>query len=79
MECVAVCPSESALQLSLPRWTRAPKDGRLSAWTMAVGIAVLFFGIVGYAKATGYWNGDVPDRIYRQLVPRSSEVLHPAE
>lgn len=79
MECVAVCPSESALQLSLPRWTRAPKDGRLPAWAMAVGIAVLFFGIVGYAKATGYWNGDVPDRIYRQLVPRSSEVLHPAE
>lgn len=25
MECVAVCPSEGALHLALPRWTRSPK------------------------------------------------------
>jgi hypothetical protein len=46
---------------------------------MAAGIAVLFFGIVGFAKSAGYWNGDVPDYIYRQLVPQPNEVNHPAE
>ena len=79
MECVAVCPSEGALQLALPHWTRAPKDGRLPAWAMAVGIAVLFLGIVGYARSAGYWSGDVPDSVYRQLVPQANTVDHPAE
>lgn len=37
----------------------------------------MFFGIVGYAKTAGYWNGDVPDYIYRQLVPHADEVEHP--
>jgi polyferredoxin len=79
LECVAVCPAAGALQMSLPRWTRSPNEGRLPAWAMAVGIAVLFLGIVGYAKAAGYWNGDVPDSVYRQLVPNATEVEHPAE
>lgn len=46
---------------------------------MAVGIAVLFFGIVGHAKTAGYCYSDVPDYTYRQLVPHSNEVDHPAE
>jgi polyferredoxin len=79
LECVAVCPAEGALDLSLPHWTHAPNDGRLPAWAMAVGIAALFVGIVGFAKAAGYWNGDVPDYVYRQLVPQANEVSHPAE
>ncbi len=78
LECVAVCPSEGALHLALPRWTRSPNDGRLPPWAMAVAIAALFFGIVGYAKSSGYWNGDVPDYMYRQLVPQANEVDHPA-
>src|SRR5436305_5640495 len=79
MECVAVCPAEGALQMTLPQWTRAPKQGRIPAWAMAVGVAVLFFGIVGYARSAGYWNGDVPDYVYRQLVPQANEVSHPLE
>jgi polyferredoxin len=79
LECVAVCPAEGALQMSLPRWTHPPKDGRLPAWAMAIGIAVLFFGIVGFAKTAGYWNGAVPDYVYRQLIPQANEVEHPAE
>lgn len=79
LECVAVCPSEGALHLALPRWTRLPDEGRLPAWAMAAGIAVLFFGIVGYAKSAGYWNGDVPQQVYRQLVPQANAVNHPAE
>ena len=77
LECVAVCPAEGALQLSLPTWTRSANEGRLPAWAMAAGIAALFFGIVGYAKTAGYWNGNVPDSVYRQLVPRADETSHP--
>jgi polyferredoxin len=79
LECVAVCPAEGALDLTLPRWTRAPKQGRLPAWAMAAAIAALFLGIVGFAKSAGYWNGDVPDYIYRQLVPQANDVSHPSE
>lgn len=79
MECVAVCPSQGALEMALPPWTRAPHDGHLPAWAMAAGIAVLFFGIVGYAKSAGYWNGDLPDYVYRQLVPQANAVEHPAD
>ena len=77
LECVAVCPSEGALQMSMPLWTRPRNEGRLPAWAMALGIAVLFLGIVAYAKSAGNWNGDVPDFIYRQLVPHANEVDHP--
>jgi polyferredoxin len=79
MECVAVCPAEGALQMAVSLATRAPQQGRISDWAMAAGIALLFFGIVGYAKSAGYWNGDVPEYVYRQLVPQASEVGHPAE
>lgn len=83
LECIAVCPAEGALQMALPQWTQprnpSPSERRLPAWAMAAGIAVLFLGIVGYAKSAGYWNGSVPDYIYRQLVPQANAVEHPAE
>jgi polyferredoxin len=79
LECVAVCPSEGALSLALPRWSKLPRDGRLPAWAVAAGIAVLFFGIVGFAKTAGYWNGMVPDSVYRQLVPHANEAVLPGE
>jgi len=79
LECVAVCPAEGALDLSLPRWTPAPKQGRIPAWAMAAAIAALFVGIIGFAKTAGYWNGDVPDYVYRQLVPQANDISHLAE
>lgn len=79
LECVAVCPSEGALHMSLPRWMRSPQNGRIPAWAQAAGIAILFFGIIGFAKTAGCWNGDVPDYLYRQLVPQANHVTHPAE
>ena len=75
-ECVAVCPAEGALQMALPRISGS-RQKAVPAWAMAAGIAILFFGIVGYAKAAGYWNGDVPDYIYRQLVPSAADISHP--
>jgi polyferredoxin len=79
LECVSVCPSEGALQMRLPRWMQTPNSGRLPALAIGVGIAILFFGVIGFAKTAGYWNGDVPDYVYRQLIPHANEVEHPLE
>ena len=75
LECVAICPAEGALHLASPQFTKAPK--RIPSWAMAAGIAVLFFGVVGYAKAVGFWESRVPAAVYRQLVPHASQARHP--
>jgi polyferredoxin len=79
LECVAVCPAEGALQLSMPQMiiARAPRAGRMPAWAFAAGIAVLFFGIVGFAKTEGYWKSDIPQAVYGQIVPHANEARHP--
>lgn len=71
LECVAVCPAEGALFVSLPRKRSLP------AWAMAAGIAVVFFGVVGYAQLAGYWHTDVSDRVYQELIPHANEFSHP--
>jgi hypothetical protein len=73
MECVAACPAKGALDLAVI----SPSRGRISPWAMAAGIAVLFLGIVGFAKASGHWNGDVPGSVYRRLVPQAEDVNPP--
>jgi polyferredoxin len=72
LECVAVCPAQGALRISLPR-----QSSGLPAWAMAAGIAVLFFGIVGYAKTAGHWNSPVPRSVYMELVPHANQARHP--
>ena len=74
LECVAVCPAQGALQMSLPA---SLGKKQVPTWAMAAGVAALFIGIVGYAKTAGYWNSDVPSSVYRQLVPHASEARHP--
>jgi len=76
MECVAVCPAQGALWAGLPT-LRGQAKRRLPAWAMAAGIAVVFFGIVGYAKAAGFWNSNIPERVYRELVPHAEQASHP--
>ena len=63
--------------MTLPRMTRAPKMGRVPTWALAAGVAVLFSGIVGFAKTAGYWKSDVPQSVYKQLVPHANEASHP--
>lgn len=75
LECVAACPAEGALQLSFAG--ALEKSPRTPAWAMALGIAVLFLGVVGYAKTSGHWNTHVPDSVYRQLVPHADRAAHP--
>lgn len=74
LECVAVCPAEGALQMSLPKIARGK---RIPAWAMAAGLAVLFLGIVGYAKTAGVWSSPVAPETYGRLVPHASEARHP--
>ncbi len=86
LECVAVCPAKETLSLALPGIAGLSGSGgcgivarapRVPAWAMAAGIAIIFFGIVGFAKASGYWDSQVPRAIYQQLVPHADEARHP--
>ncbi len=72
LECVAACPSQGALRMS-------PWNTRRSTpvWAMGLGIAMLLFGMVGYAKTSGHWNTSVPNYVYRQLVPHADQASHP--
>jgi len=84
LECVAICPAKDTLSLALPRIpaipglpARASQAPKIPAWAMAAGIAVLFLGIVGFAKTSGYWDSHVPAGTYRQLVPHADQARHP--
>ena len=82
LECVAVCPAQDALSLSLPallpnRMRLAGKPFALPAWAMAVGIAVLFLGVAGFAKVTGHWESNIPHTSYQELIPHADEAAHP--
>ena len=69
--CVAACPAEGALHLSLPRRRRVP------AWAVAAGIAVVFLGICAWAQWAGHWRTDLPSRVYFELIPHAHEFAHP--
>jgi hypothetical protein len=73
MSCVAVCPAEGALDLTFGVRHRAP----VQPWALAAAIFIIFLGIVGYARAAGYWHTSLPDSVYSDLVPRASEFAHP--
>jgi polyferredoxin len=89
MECVAVCPAENALQLSLaPRRSGTP-DGltvetvaarwrrrALQPQVAATVLALVFFGLIGAARATGHWQTNIPREIYMQLVPDADNYDH---
>ncbi len=78
MACIAVCPADGALEMSMPKMlaSKRKKNG-LPAWAMAAGIALLFLGLVGFARATGHWNSHIPVAVYRQLVPHADLAQHP--
>ncbi len=71
LECVAVCPAEGALCFA------APSGRRVQAWAVAAGIAALFLGICGYARITGHWHTNLPNRAYFELVQHANEFTHP--
>jgi len=71
LECVAICPAERALFMSLPGKRRLPP------WAMAAGIALVILGVVGFARYTGNWHTELPERVYQELIPRAQEFSHP--
>lgn len=75
LQCVAVCPAHNALSLSLIGSTGARH--RVSACQLAAGIAIIFFGLVGYAKLTDHWQTYLPQRVFLKLVPTANEQHHP--
>jgi polyferredoxin len=78
LECVAICPAQDALTMSLPNFIGAEtKPATLPAWAMAAGIAILFLGVVGFAKATGHWDSSIPAAVYERLVPNADQAAHP--
>jgi hypothetical protein len=40
-------------------------------------LAALFFGGVSVARLTHHWQTNIPDDVYRQLVPIVDEASHP--
>lgn len=89
MECVAVCPAEKALQISLPPWPQSVVDRTLPQaaqlrWqcralkpqVVAAVLAVVFFGLIGLARATGHWQTNVSREIYMNLVPNADHYVH---
>ena len=77
LECVAACPAEGALQLTTLLPMPGRKSLRVSGWAMAAGIAVLFLGIVSWAKITGHWDSAISYQLYQELIPRARELSHP--
>ncbi len=71
LECVTICPAKGALSLSVSRSRAVP------TWAVVAALAVIFFGLVGYARFAGHWAGAIPDEAYRQLVPAAAALGHP--
>lgn len=78
LQCVVLCPAENALGMDLPAMLRSKKQRLgLPAWALAAGIALMFLGMAGFAKATGHWDSRVPDAVYQRLVPNADSSAHP--
>ena len=73
MSCVAVCPAVGALDLK----TGLRRHVVVRPWALAAGVAILFLGIVGYARVAGYWHTPISDQMYFDLIPRAAEFAHP--
>ena len=71
VECVAICPAKDALVIAGARRHAIP------AWSMAAAIAIIFLGLVGYAKLTGHWDTQLPRQFYFHLVATANEQHHP--
>ena len=73
LTCVSVCPVKDALEMR----TLVARRRRVPAWAVAAGVAVVFLGVVGYAKAMGYWNGGVDEQVFFELIPKAGTLAHP--
>jgi polyferredoxin len=82
LECVAVCATQNAIQFALrPAPAKLPAQrwqGRtLQPLAAAILIAALFCGGVGLARLTHHWQTNIPDEVYRELIPNADQQTHP--
>ena len=92
MVCIASCPADGALQFSLPQIHRAPVAGceptvpataipryrrAVTPFAVAGLLAILFFGMILFARATSHWQTKLPQHVYQELVPNASMATHP--
>jgi polyferredoxin len=71
MQCVAACPAAGALFLA------APRRRKVQSWMVALGTVAIFLAVCGYARWTGHWHTNPPERLYFEMVPRANEFTHP--
>ena len=50
---------------------------RLTALQIAAGVAAIFLVIVGNAKASGHWSGNVSEEVFFHLIPNAASFSHP--
>ena len=75
LECVAVCPAKDALSL---QFVGPGKLRRVvPAWQIAAGVAIIFCGLVGYAKLSDHWQTHLPNAVFLKLVPAANQQHHP--
>jgi hypothetical protein len=43
---------------------------------VAAVLALVFFGLIGVARATGHWQTNIPRAVYMQLVPHADDYGH---
>ena len=43
----------------------------------AAGVALIFVGVCGLARWTGYWHTELPSEMYFRLIPHANEFTHP--
>jgi polyferredoxin len=65
-------PAARALALSSARW----RGRDLGPRTVVIVLALLFFGLVGVARATNHWQTHLPRSLYQQLVPHADDYNH---
>jgi hypothetical protein len=67
---VAACPAAGALDLTCGRRAVRP-------WVVALVLAVVCAGVVGYARLAGRWHTTLPEPVLFHLVPRAAQFGHP--
>jgi polyferredoxin len=74
MSCVTVCPAAGALDLTIGV---GRSRAVVTPWALAAGVAILFAGIVAFARVNGFWHTALPDATYFDLIPRADSFAHP--
>ena len=49
----------------------------IPGWVVAGDIALLFFGIVGYAQLSNHWQTAIPAATYFEIIPNANSFGHP--